>query len=67
MPQDTPEDSMLERNFDGLLEDPEDPPLRPLLPVIQGLMRFRPSDRLSASEALQLLPECASYRPGGDF
>jgi len=32
-----------------------DPALAVLLPVIQGLMRFRPSDRLSASEALDLL------------
>lgn len=41
--------------FEKLPEDPIDPPLRPLLPVIQGLMRFRPSDRLSASEALDML------------
>ncbi|KAG6035965.1 hypothetical protein E4U41_005881 [Claviceps citrina] len=31
------------------------PDLMPLLPVIRGLMRFLPSDRLSAAEALQLI------------
>lgn len=40
-----------------MLEDPEDPSLQPLLPVIQGLIRFRPSDRLSAEEALDMLLE----------
>lgn len=29
--------------------------LKPLLPIIQGLMRFRPSDRISASQALDML------------
>lgn len=29
--------------------------LRPLLPIIRGLMRFRPQDRISAQEALRLL------------
>ncbi|KAM3484447.1 hypothetical protein MY8738_002136 [Beauveria namnaoensis] len=29
----------------------------PLLPVIQGLVRFRPAERMSARAALQLLPE----------
>jgi gentisate 1,2-dioxygenase len=29
--------------------------LRPLLPVIQGLMRFKPSERISASWVLELL------------
>lgn len=42
----------LEREF---AESTVDPALAVLLPVIQGLMRFRPSDRLSASEALDLL------------
>jgi hypothetical protein len=51
------ETSWLEQQFDNLVEDPRDPPLRPLLPVIKGLMRFRPSDRLSASQALELLNE----------
>ena len=27
----------------------------PLLPVIQGLMRFRPSDRISLSQALDMI------------
>jgi hypothetical protein len=29
--------------------------LKPLLPIIRGLMRFRPEDRISAEEALRLL------------
>lgn len=29
--------------------------LQPLLSVIQGLMRFRPSDRLSAQQALEMI------------
>ncbi|KAK4152735.1 kinase-like domain-containing protein [Chaetomidium leptoderma] len=29
--------------------------LKPLLPIIRGLMRFRPQDRISAKEALRLL------------
>lgn len=29
--------------------------LVPLLPVMQGLMRFRPAERMSASDALKLL------------
>ena len=29
--------------------------LKPLLPIIQGLMRFRPSDRISISHALDLI------------
>ncbi|KAH8782036.1 kinase-like domain-containing protein [Hyaloscypha sp. PMI_1271] len=33
-----------------------DPALQPLLPVIRGLTRFRPSDRISAAEALDMLP-----------
>ncbi|KAK2603198.1 hypothetical protein N8I77_009672 [Diaporthe amygdali] len=52
-----PEVSWLEQRFDNLLEDPLDPPLRPLLPVIRGLLRFRPSDRMSASQALDLLSD----------
>lgn len=57
VPVETLEVSELEKRFEGLLENPEDPPLRPLLLIVQGLMRFRPSDRLSASQALELLPE----------
>lgn len=47
----------LEKRFDDLVQDPLDPPLRPLLPVIKGLMRFRRSDRLSAAQARDLVPE----------
>lgn len=47
----------LENRFDNLVQDPLDTSLQPLLPVIKGLMRFRPSDRLSASQALELIPE----------
>lgn len=49
----------LEKKFGNLadVQDPLDPSLQPLLPVIKGLMRFRPSDRLSASQALELIPE----------
>lgn len=54
--------SSLEKRFEDLVEDPLDPPLRPLLPVIQGLMRFRPSDRLSPSQALELLSEIDTTR-----
>jgi hypothetical protein len=32
-----------------------EPSLGPLLPIIKGLMRFRPEDRISAEEALELL------------
>jgi hypothetical protein len=32
-----------------------DTSLMPLLPIMQGLMRFQPSDRISAVEALRLL------------
>jgi serine/threonine-protein kinase SRPK3 len=32
-----------------------DTSLMPLLPIMQGLMRFRPSNRISAVEALRLL------------
>lgn len=44
--------SKLERKFAELMPDPA---LEPLLPVIQGLMRFLPSCRLTAKEALDLL------------
>lgn len=29
--------------------------LEPLLPIMRGLIRFRPQDRISAKEALRLL------------
>ncbi|KAJ5684509.1 uncharacterized protein N7477_000854 [Penicillium maclennaniae] len=43
--------SKLERKFAGLMPNPT---LKPLLHVIQGLMRFLPSSRLSAEDALDL-------------
>ncbi|KAH8808513.1 kinase-like domain-containing protein [Xylogone sp. PMI_703] len=42
----------LETKFNAQVHTPA---LKVLLPVIQGLLRFRPSDRISASEALALL------------
>jgi hypothetical protein len=44
--------SKLERKFAGLVPNPT---LTPLLHVIQGLMRFLPSSRLTAGDALDLL------------
>ena len=50
--------SRLERRFDELVHEPE---LKGLLPVIKGLTRFLPSDRISASEALDLIRDnCAN-------
>lgn len=45
-------ESRLERDFNRRIHDPS---LQPLLPVMTGLMRFKPDDRLSAREALYLL------------
>jgi hypothetical protein len=47
--------SRLERKF---AEGVHDPLLKPLLPVIQGLMRFLPSSRITADKALGLLGNC---------
>lgn len=49
----------VEKKFGDLqaVQDPLDISLQPLMPVIKGLMRFQPSDRLSASQALELIPE----------
>ncbi|KAJ5111189.1 hypothetical protein N7532_001724 [Penicillium argentinense] len=44
--------SKLERKFAGLVPNPT---LEPLLHVNQGLMRFLPSSRLTAEEALDML------------
>ncbi|KAJ5521292.1 hypothetical protein N7527_005407 [Penicillium freii] len=44
--------SKLEQKFAGLVSNPT---LKPLLHVIQGLMRFPPSSRLTAEEGLNLL------------
>jgi hypothetical protein len=43
---------ILEHYFDNRIHEES---LKPLLPVIQGLMRFRPSDRISASQALDMV------------
>ena len=42
----------LKRIFDERVQEES---LKPLLPLIQGLMRFRPSDRISVSQALDLV------------
>ena len=47
-----PNKSRLRKRF---VDTAQDPDIMPLLSVIEGLMRFRPSDRISAREALQLL------------
>ena len=50
--------SRLEQRFDELVDEPE---LKALLPVIKGLTRFLPSDRISASQALDLIRDnCAN-------
>ncbi|KAJ5971413.1 uncharacterized protein N7479_001331 [Penicillium vulpinum] len=46
------ETSKFERMFAENVHDPE---LQPLLQVVQGLMRFLPSNRITAEEALELL------------
>ena len=47
--------SKVEEMFDRRVENADKDTLKPLIRVIQGLMRFMPSDRISASQALQLL------------
>jgi len=42
----------LEGKFDEKVQEER---LKPLLPVIQGLMRFRPSDRISISQVLDII------------
>lgn len=42
----------LECRFLDLVLEPD---LAPLLPIIRELLRFRPGERISASEALELL------------
>src|SRR5271154_4910328 len=50
--------SRLEQMFDKYVHEPE---LKGLLPVIKGLTRFLPSDRISASQALELIRDkCAN-------
>lgn len=53
MPQDC-KVSKLEQKFAETVHDPE---LNPLLGVVQGLMRFLPSSRITAEDALNLLDE----------
>ena len=50
-------DWRLERQFDENVLEPE---LKAFLPVIQGLTKFLPSDRISASQALQLIRDNSS-------
>lgn len=47
-----PAQSKLEEKFE---RKDLDPSLKQLLPIIKGLIRFRPEDRISADEALRLL------------
>jgi len=50
--------SRLEQRFDEQVHEPE---LKVLLPVMKGLTRFLPSDRISASQALDLIRDpCAN-------
>lgn len=44
--------SKLEQKFAEIVHDP---PLKPLLQVIQGLMRFLPSSRIPVDKALNLM------------
>lgn len=50
--------SRLEQSFSEHVHEPE---LKVLLPVIKGLTRFLPSDRISVSQALDLIKDkCAN-------
>lgn len=51
-------DWRLERQFDKHVHEPE---LKALLPVMQGLTKLLPSDRISASQALQLIRDNSGY------
>lgn len=56
----------LEQTFDEHIHEPE---LRILLPVMKGLTRFLPSDRIGASQALDLIrDDCATghYKEASD-
>lgn len=52
-----PSDSEMSKLGRKFAETVHEPTLTPLLLVIQGLMRFLPSSRTTADEALALLPE----------
>ena len=45
-------DGRLEKQFDKDVQEPE---LKGLLPVIRGLTKILPADRISASQALELI------------
>ena len=47
-----PPKPILEQKFDERIRHQS---LKQLLPVIQGLLRFRPLDRISASQALEMV------------
>jgi serine/threonine-protein kinase SRPK3 len=47
----------LEYKFDKRVHEPE---LKGLLPVVKGLTRFLPSDRISASQALDLIRDISA-------
>ncbi len=51
--------STLEQKFDGHVSEPD---LKVLLPVIKGLTRFLPEDRVSASQALDLIRDKCTDR-----
>ena len=56
-------DWRLEKQFDKHVHEPE---LKAFLPVIQGLTKLLPSDRISASQALQLIKEnCGNIEHSG--
>ena len=46
--------SKLQRKFDEKVHEPE---LKALLPIIEGLTRLLPSDRISASQALDMIKD----------
>lgn len=59
----SPQASKLQSKFHEKVHEPE---LMPLLPIISGLMRFLPSNRLTAAEALELLGQPGSSKPDDD-
>lgn len=58
------EPTQLEERF---AEAVNDSTLDPLLPIIRGLMRFLPSSRITADEALDLLGEIEEEWPEGEW
>lgn len=51
----TPKDCAMSKLEQKFAETVHDPKLQPLLRVTQGLMRFLPSNRITADETLDLL------------